>query len=125
MENGHFSLYHPIIVSGDDELKENDDDGSQKYLVGIIVLVFLLITSLVILGYFIYQIRRLKSCNENVENMTDDTPSAAGNYRQLTTTHVANKTPGQDEVSNEGNVTEINSNLRLSNAQSIDNYVTA
>ena len=84
----------------DDELKESDDDDSQKYRVGIIVLSILLITSLVILGYFIYQNRRLKSFNENVENRTDDTPSAAGNNRQLSTTHVADKTPEQDEVSN-------------------------
>ena len=90
----------------DDELKENDDDDrSQKYRVGIIVLAILLIASLVILAYFIYQNRRLKSFNENVQNMTDDTPSTAGNYKEfdneLSPLHVAVKTPGQDEVPKE------------------------
>ena len=47
------------------------DDG-EKYLVGIIVLAALLIISLVILTYFIYQNRRLKSSKANPENKSRD-----------------------------------------------------
>jgi uncharacterized membrane protein len=47
------------------------DDG-ENFLAGIIVLAILLVISLVILTYFIYQNRRLKSSKANPENKSKD-----------------------------------------------------
>ena len=60
-----------------------NDDGSHKYLAGIIVLAILLVISLLIHAYVFYKNRQLKPLNENVENMTDNSGAAIGDYERM------------------------------------------
>jgi cytoskeletal protein RodZ len=87
------------------------EDG-EKYLVGIIVLAILLVISFVILAYFIYQNRRLKSSKSNPENKSKDRNNSKdiyenpdkikddANYEQVEneqSTYTALKRTGKDE----------------------------
>jgi flagellar basal body-associated protein FliL len=96
-------------ISGSDE----NDDGGDKYLViGIIVLAILLGISFVIIAYFIYQNRRLKSSASNPENKSKDRNNSKdiyenpdkiqddANYEQVENeqpTYTALKRTGKDE----------------------------
>ncbi|CAB4006567.1 Receptor-type tyrosine- phosphatase delta, partial [Paramuricea clavata] len=79
-------------VSATDEI----DDGSGKYLTGIIVLAILLAISFVIIAYFIYQTRRLKSSNveANAETTNDE-----NNSRHIYDVPVSNCEHVEDEQS--------------------------
>ena len=54
--------------------KHENDDGSEKYLIGIIALAILLDISFVIIAYLVYQTRRLKSSSteENAEKTDEE-----------------------------------------------------
>ena len=75
--------------------------GSQKYLVAIIVLAVLLTISLFIHAYVFYQNRQLRPSNENVENMTDNSHRAIGDYERMGNelpTNAALKTDQNDDL---------------------------
>ncbi|CAB3990869.1 receptor-type tyrosine- phosphatase S-like isoform X2 [Paramuricea clavata] len=92
---------------------DKNDDGSDKYLAGIIVLAILLIISVVInIAYFIYQNRRHKSSKANPENESRDRNNSKdiyenpdkikddANYEQVESeqsTYTALKRTGKDE----------------------------
>ena len=66
------------------QMKQNDHGSrSQKYLAGIIVLAILLMISLSIHAYVFYKNRQLKQSSENVENMTYNSLTAIGDYKQV------------------------------------------
>ena len=88
-----------------------EEDG-EKYLAGIIVLAIFVIILLVILAYFIYQIRRLKLSKANPENKSKDRNNSKdiyenpdkikddANYEQVEneqSTYTALKRTGKDE----------------------------
>ncbi|CAB4044008.1 sidekick-2-like [Paramuricea clavata] len=106
------STNHTILVQKQEDTGNDDenDNGAEKYLViGIIVLAVLLVISFVIIAYFIYQIRRLKSSKPNPENKNEDrnnseeideNPDNDANYEQVEneeSTYTALKSTGKDK----------------------------
>ena len=78
-------------VSGTNE----NDGGSEKYLAGIIVLAILLVISLVIIAYFVYQ-TRLKSPSTVAKQ---ETTNDEGNSRHIYDIPVTNNEQADDEES--------------------------
>ena len=89
----------------------------ENYLAGIIVLAILLFISLVIIAYFIYQIRRLKSSKASPENKSKDRNNSEvidenpnnddANYEDLEneeSTYTALKRPGPGEEENDSHL---------------------
>ncbi len=91
-------------VSGTNE----NDGGSEKYLAGIIVLAILLVISLVITAYFVYQTRFKSSSTEPKPETTNDENNPRHNYEipvskneqvdDEQSTYTALKRPGPGEV---------------------------
>ena len=93
------------------------EDGSEKYLAGIIVLIILVVILLVILAYFIYQNRRRKSLKANPENKSEDKNNSEeidenpdnddANYELVEnegSTYTALKRPGPGEEESDGHL---------------------
>ena len=97
---------HKKENENDSQKKENDDvsqmkgrkHGSQKYLVGIIVLAVLLIISLFIHAYVFYRNRQLKPLKGNVENITDISRTAVSDYERMDNERSTNTTLKMDKI---------------------------